>query len=36
MLLKMGETAAKVNHEVNQEADFSIRTPNNTAGLRGD
>jgi hypothetical protein len=35
MLLKMGEIAAKVNHEVDQEADFAIRTPDATASVRG-
>jgi hypothetical protein len=35
MLLKMGEIAAKVNHVVDQEADFAIRTPDATASVRG-
>ena len=35
MLLKMGEIAAKVNHEVDRQADFAIRTPNQTASVRG-
>ena len=35
MLLKLGEVAAKVNHEVDQEADFAIRTPTLTASVRG-
>jgi hypothetical protein len=35
MLLKMGEIAAKVNHEVDREADFAIRTPVATASVRG-
>jgi hypothetical protein len=35
VLLKMGEVAAKVNHEVDQQGDFSIRTPNATASVRG-
>jgi hypothetical protein len=34
MLLKMGEIAAKVNHAVDQEADFAYRTPNATASVR--
>jgi hypothetical protein len=35
MLLKMGEIAAKVNHEVDLAADFAIRTPDATASVRG-
>ena len=35
MLLKMGEIAAEVNHEVDRQADFAIRTPNQTASVRG-
>jgi hypothetical protein len=35
MLLKMGEIAAKVNHEVALPADFAIITPNQTASVRG-
>jgi len=35
MLLKMGEIAASVNHEVDRPADFAIRTPNQTASVRG-
>jgi hypothetical protein len=35
MLLKMGEIAAKVNHEVDLAADFAIRTPTATASVRG-
>jgi hypothetical protein len=35
VLLKMGEVAAKVNHEVDLPADFAIRTPDATASVRG-
>jgi ferric-dicitrate binding protein FerR (iron transport regulator) len=35
MLLKMGEIAAKVHHDIDRPADFAIRTPNQTASVRG-
>jgi ferric-dicitrate binding protein FerR (iron transport regulator) len=35
VLLKMGEVAAKVNHERDRAADFAIRTPDATASVRG-
>lgn len=34
-LLKMGEVAADIHHEVATEADFAVRTPNQTASVRG-